>query len=291
MPSTPESIASVRTPHARLDDARTAELSWMRGIVLSLRLLARDWRAGELRVLVIGLIIAVASFTTVAFFTDRVRQALSQEAGQLLGADLVVISDRPIDAAWEQQARDRGLETMRTVRFPSMTVYGEHTQLTEIKAVGAGYPLKGKLVIDDGKQAVQHPGIPPPGTVWADERLLARLSVGIGDSISVGARKFQIGARVSEDPGDQHQLSLSRTAVDHEPGGSRVDAADPGWQPRDLPPGICRLACRRYASCARASRVRRRRVNVWRTYATRGPKCAPRSSERKNFWGSRRCCR
>jgi len=200
MPSTPESIAAVRTPHARVDDTRATELSWMRGIALSLRLLARDWRAGELRVLVIGLVIAVASFTTVAFFTDRVRQALSQEAGQLLGADLVVISDRPIDAAWEQQARERGLDTMRTVRFPSMTVYGERTQLTEIKAVGTGYPLKGKLVIDDGKQAVQHPGIPPPGTVWADERLLARLAVSIGDSISIGARKFQIGARVSEDP-------------------------------------------------------------------------------------------
>ena len=68
------------------------ELSWSQGIVLSLRMLARDWRAGELRVLVAGLLIAVSSLTTVAFFTDRVRQALSLEASQLLGADLVIVS-------------------------------------------------------------------------------------------------------------------------------------------------------------------------------------------------------
>jgi putative ABC transport system permease protein len=165
-----------------------------------LRLLARDWRAGELRVLAIALVVAVASLTTVSFFTDRVRQALSQEAGQLLGADLVLISDRPIDAAWEEQAKQRGLRTMRTVRFPSMTVHGDRTQLTEIKAVGPGYPLKGRLVIDDGTRKIQHPSIPASGTVWADERLLARLGVKIGERIQVGARQFQVAGALSEDP-------------------------------------------------------------------------------------------
>src|SRR4029077_9984160 len=94
------------------------ELSWLRGLALSLRLLARDWRAGELRVLVVGLVIAVTSLTTVAFFADRVRLALSVEASQLLGADLMVISDRPLDPAFAEEARKRGLRTVETVRFP-----------------------------------------------------------------------------------------------------------------------------------------------------------------------------
>ena len=200
MPSTPESIATLSTRGQSSAEVASAMLPWTRAIALSLRLLARDWKAGELRVLVIGLVIAVASLTTVSFFTDRVRQALSQEAGQLLGADLVLISDRPIDRTWEQQAQERGLHTMRTVRFPSMTVHGGSTQLTEIKAVGPGYPLKGRLVIDDGKQAVQRPAIPLPGTVWVDERLLARLGVNIGERIGVGARQLEIVARLSEDP-------------------------------------------------------------------------------------------
>src|ERR1043166_6188802 len=103
MPSTPDSIAGVR-PAEYSAAQRASALSWTRAVALALRLLKRDWGAGELHVLAIGLIVAVASLTTVSFFTDRVRQALAQEAGQLLGADLVVISDRPIGAAWEEQA-------------------------------------------------------------------------------------------------------------------------------------------------------------------------------------------
>ncbi len=186
------------TSQARPDGA----LSGVRAIGLSLRLLARDWRAGELRVLAIGLIVAVASLTTVAFFADRVKQALDQEASQLLGADLVVVSDRPIDAALRAQAVRQGLVTVDTVRFPSMTVAGDNTVLTQIKAVGPGYPLKGRVSIRDtvGAQAVRPNGIPGPGTIWVDERLLGRLGVAIGDSVAVGERSFRIVAEVIEDP-------------------------------------------------------------------------------------------
>src|SRR5215813_1419314 len=196
----PDSILTQGSPITGGERVADAPLSWLRGFALSLRLLLRDRRAGELRVLTIGLIIAVASLTTVSFFTHRVRQALSQEAGQLLGADLVLISDRPIGSLWEQEAHSRGLHTMRTVRFPSMTVHGEKTQLTEIKAVSPGYPLKGRLAIDDGKRVVNHPGIPASGTAWADERLLARLGVNIGERIAVGSRELEMTARLSEDP-------------------------------------------------------------------------------------------
>jgi len=61
----------------------------------SLRMLARDWRAGELQVLAAALVIAVASVTSVAFFADRVGQALVRDVHQLLGADLVLASDHP----------------------------------------------------------------------------------------------------------------------------------------------------------------------------------------------------
>ena len=57
---------------------------------LALRLLARDWRAGELTLVAVAVVVAVASVTTVGFFADRVHQALSRQANQLLGADLVI---------------------------------------------------------------------------------------------------------------------------------------------------------------------------------------------------------
>jgi putative ABC transport system permease protein len=182
--------------------AEPARLSILASLRLALRLLLRDWRAGELRVLVIALVVAVASVTTVAFFADRVKQALNREASQLLGADLVVVSDHPLDAAFGAQAGALGLHTSQTVRFPSMTMAGERSVLAEIKAVEPGYPLKGRIAVrTSGEGAPERPrGIPAPGTVWADERLLARLELHIGDAIGVGERSLRIAAIVVEDP-------------------------------------------------------------------------------------------
>jgi putative ABC transport system permease protein len=181
---------------------RTSELSWLRAAALSWRLLARDWRAGELRVLVVGLVIAVASLTTVAFFADRVKQALGQEASQLLGADLVVVSDRPLDAALSTEAARLQLRSVDTVRFPSMAMHADSAVLAEIKAAAPGYPLKGRISVREtqGAPATRPEGIPAPGTVWVDDRLLGRLGVGIGDRIDIGERSLRIAAEVIEDP-------------------------------------------------------------------------------------------
>ena len=71
----------------------------------SFRLLLRDWRAGELRVLFIAVVLAVASVTSVGFFTDRVAQTLRQQANELLAADLVVSADRELRALFFDEAR------------------------------------------------------------------------------------------------------------------------------------------------------------------------------------------
>src|SRR3990172_5797204 len=88
---------------------------------LAAHMLGRDWRAGEQRVLAVALNVAVASLTTVAFFADRVGRTLTREANQLLGADLVVVSDAPIAESFRAEARRLGLAVTEAVRFPSMT--------------------------------------------------------------------------------------------------------------------------------------------------------------------------
>src|SRR5262249_3320730 len=65
---------------------------------LSLRMLVRAWRAGELRVLALALVLAVGSVASVAFFADRVRQALTRDAHQVLGADVLLTADHPWSA-------------------------------------------------------------------------------------------------------------------------------------------------------------------------------------------------
>jgi putative ABC transport system permease protein len=174
------------------------------GAVLRLasRMLGRDWRAGEQRVLAVALIVAVASLTTVAFFADRIGRTLTREANQLLGADLVVVSDAPIAESFRGEALRLGLAVAEAVRFPSMTQAKDRALLTEVKAVSAGYPLRGKLRIRESAAGadVEPSRIPAPGSVWVDDRLLRRLDVGIGDRIALGEREFTVAAMVSEEP-------------------------------------------------------------------------------------------
>lgn len=168
---------------------------------LALRLLARDWRSGELRLMAFAVLIAVASFTTVAFFADRVRLALTQEASQLLGADLVLVSDEPIAPDLRADAAAPGLRQVETVRFPSMVAAGPRTLLVEVKAVGEGYPLKGRLEVTGGDGVQRVADVPPPaGEVWLDERALARLETAVGGRVTVGEREFLVSGRIVADP-------------------------------------------------------------------------------------------
>ena len=157
-------------------------------VKLALRMLVRDARAGELRILLAALVIAVASVTSVGFFADRIGRALKQESHQLIGADFVVSGDRPVDAALSDAALQRGLRVARATNFPSMASAGGKTQLAGFKAVSEGYPLRGTLRTATDRNQPDAPtrDVPPRGRVWLDEQLVTSLQVKPGARIGVG---------------------------------------------------------------------------------------------------------
>ena len=92
----------------------------MKGIFkLAIKQVWRDARAGDLLLLALTIVIAVAALSTVSMLADSARQGLERDAGQLLGADLLVEADAPIPEAWLAQARQEGLEVAQTWQFPS----------------------------------------------------------------------------------------------------------------------------------------------------------------------------
>lgn len=177
-------------------------MGWIGEIRLALRLLARDWRAGELTLLAMAVVVAVAGVTTVGFFTDRVHQALSRQANQLLGADLVLSADRPLDAQFTTEATRLGLQVSNMQRFPSMAAGNGQNVLAEIKAVTAGYPQRGELRIADTLygQDRRAGSIPAPGTVWVDEKLYTRLQLKPGDAVEVGNSRLPVSAIITQEP-------------------------------------------------------------------------------------------
>jgi putative ABC transport system permease protein len=169
---------------------------------LALRLLGRELRAGEVRLLAAAIVIAVAGVTTVGFFIDRVQQALNRGANELLGGDLVLVSDRPVSAAFVTQARSGGLAAVEAIRFPTMVTIGERNVLSELKAVEPGYPLRGTVRIADALGQSDRPAtaVPQPGTLWVDERLATRIGVAVGDVVTVGYARFRVAAILTQEP-------------------------------------------------------------------------------------------
>src|SRR3954449_8855666 len=174
-------------------------------IKLSFRMLRRDWRAGELRVLVFALVIAVGGMTTVGFFADRVQLALSRQGNQLLGADLIIFSDHTLPQQYGDEAKRLGLATSTALKFPSMAAKGDNSLLTEIKAITAGYPLRGDLRISEDfsnaspEAARIANAIPSPGTAWVDEKLMVRLDLNRGDKIELGATQLTVAALIAQE--------------------------------------------------------------------------------------------
>ncbi|MEQ8859367.1 MAG: FtsX-like permease family protein [Pseudomonadales bacterium] len=170
---------------------------------LVLRMAWRDWRSGELGLLLAALLVAVGSVTAVSLLVDRLQQALLSESSEFLAADRYIGSSREIPDEFRVRARELGLETADTLSFPSMVFASdERNQLVSVKAASDGYPLRGTLIVADAPFSRGRPTdeLPAPGEVWLDSRLFPSLDVGIGDSVEVGLARLTISRVLVAEP-------------------------------------------------------------------------------------------
>ena len=166
----------------------------------------RDLRAGELRLLIVAVTLAVASLTAVGFFADRLKGGLERDARQLLGGDVIVNSDQPAPAEFLDKALALGLRTSQQLSFPTMARArdedGGASKLVAFKAVAAGYPLRGNLRVAEG------PGlsgeltreIPAAGTVWVEAALLDALGLGMGQPMLLGDASLRVSKIIVSEP-------------------------------------------------------------------------------------------
>ena len=176
----------------------------MRALSLAMRTLLREWRSGEVAVLALALSVAVAALTGVGFLVNRIGQAVDRQASEVLAADLRLESPQPIGAAARNQALRRGLQVTASIGTLSVVFNATANQLTSLRAVESGYPLRGKLLVSSvafgrgvDARVVQPSGglsqsLPAPGEVWPDSKLLTALGAALGDPLSIGIRTFRV---------------------------------------------------------------------------------------------------
>ncbi|MDG2276898.1 MAG: hypothetical protein P8L31_02995 [Pseudomonadales bacterium] len=162
----------------------------------------RDIRSGEMGLLLIALVVAVGTVTSISLFVDRLHQALLLESANFLAADRQISSSQPIPDNFVAQAEARDLDLTQTMVFPSMVFVGDANQLVSVKAVGEKYPLRGKLIVSDEPFVRGYPTfeVPPPGEVWLDSRLFPALDVDLGEQIEVGLAELQVTRVLVSEP-------------------------------------------------------------------------------------------
>jgi len=174
------------------------------------RTLWRDARAGELRLLVAAVALGVAALSSVSFLADRLNGGLQRDARQLLGGDVVVVSDQATPAHIVQRAKTDGLQGVTTLSFPTMargqsqTGAESNSRLVALKAVEAGYPLRGELKVASSlaqaETAVKTTTIPASGEVWVESAGLEALGLDVGDHVLLGNSRLRISRVLVHEP-------------------------------------------------------------------------------------------
>ena len=168
--------------------------------------LQRDLRAGELRLLLVAVTLAVAALTAVGFFADRIKGGLQRDARALLGGDAVLSSDNLPAQAFKDKARELGLQTTTNTSFPTMARASESqggaSKLVALKAVEAGYPLRGSMKTSTELESlgVSTRDLPARGTVWVDAPLLDALQLKVGDALLLGNSTLKIARLIVQEP-------------------------------------------------------------------------------------------
>ena len=158
------------------------------------------WRHVVLFVTCIAL--GVAALVGVGTFATNLERTLGREARALMGGDVELRSARPLGAAAREELehlRGAGAVTteIRELAGMARSPRDGRSALVELKAVGARYPLYGRLETEPAR---------PLNDLLADlgalveAPLLARLDLKIGEGILVGSATFTIRGVVKREP-------------------------------------------------------------------------------------------
>jgi len=174
----------------------------MKVLGLAWRQLRRDLAAGDVRILLAALVLAVMAVTSVGFVTDRAERALAIEANRLLGGDAVLRAEAPITGPVRDSLADSGLRHTETLSFPSMVRAGDALRLGDLKALGEGFPLRGSFRLLDPATGTERnaEAVPQPGTLWISRAGADALGAQVGDIIGIGSSELRLAALVVQEP-------------------------------------------------------------------------------------------
>jgi putative ABC transport system permease protein len=175
-----------------------------------LKMAWRDSRASRRRLLLFSLsiVLGVAALVAIGSFRDNLRQAVADQAKQLLGADLAVTSRQPIPAAVDAYLASLGGESARETSFSSMIVFpssGGRTRLVQVRALEGAFPFYGRAVTTPAGALA---ALPAGGRAVLENTLLDQFGLKVGDPVRIGAATFTIAGALDKMPGESPAVAM-----------------------------------------------------------------------------------
>lgn len=186
-------------------------------------LLLQSFRTGGLYLLIIVLSLAISATTALKFSNNQVKQAVSLQASQMLGADLVLSNNEPIEQPWKKKAEQLGLKQTNVTIFSSMAHTQDQFVMVNVKAIEPDFPLRGQLEIAPKTQAIQS------GEVWLSQRAADLLKVKRGDVVSIADGSFHFSGVIVRDSNQELGFSgFSPTVIIHQADIAKTHAIQTG---------------------------------------------------------------
>ncbi|NQZ79503.1 MAG: FtsX-like permease family protein [Colwellia sp.] len=203
-----------------LQDKRLSQQSSGRGasnlwLKQSLRLLHHELRRGELTIIFLAIVLAVATVFSLTGFSGQIKQAIVANSTNTIAADRVFSGTSKISVEILEKAEQSNLKLARKIETESMVFADDKMLLSELSAVSNSYPLRGELLVKTQLDQMDPVAVnaPPEGSVWVERSVLGRLGVKIGDEVEIGEATFIIAGIVTDIPDKSYQMLIAGPTI------------------------------------------------------------------------------
>ena len=183
--------------------------------VQSLRLLHHELRRGELTIIFLAIVLAVATVFSLTGFSGQIKHAIVANSTNTIGADRVLRMSSEVDPSIIEKSQSLALKSAKKIETESMAFAGDNMLLSELDAVSDSYPLRGELRVKTSSTQAESviASAPQVGTVWVEPSVLSRLDVKIGDSIEIGLAPLTIAGIVTDIPDRSYRAFIAGPTV------------------------------------------------------------------------------
>lgn len=139
---------------------------------------------------------------TLTMASASIQNHLSNNLETLLGADVVLETERPLDADDLQRLSASSAEFSQTFIVPITLTNGENWQRVELKVVDRQYPIQGRVSLSQsaGEEIYTAERPPAPGEIWVDTRVASHLGLAVGSTAWIGEESYRVAAILRHEP-------------------------------------------------------------------------------------------